>query len=160
MTSSRAEPGETARRSVTLSGEHDSLREGTTLGLVVATTTWVWLALIDAIAGEPFRTFSMLGGIAFFTMIHYLLNLAYALAIVSLIHGAVRQPSLLFAVGFGFLMIEFAFAMVTVMLSHVLGQLAWVRIFFGSLLGAVVAVVILSRKHPLVAQLRQAEDET
>lgn len=146
--------------SATLSGKHDSLREGTTLGFVVATTTWVWLALVDAIAGEPFRTFAVLGGIASFTVIHYLLNLAYGLAIVSLIHGAVRQPSLLFAVGFGFLMMEFAFAMVTVMLSHLLGELAWVRIFGGSLIGAAIAIIILSRRHPLAAQLRRAEEET
>jgi hypothetical protein len=148
-----------ATGSVILSGRHNSLREGATLGLVVATTTWVWLALVDAIAGEPFRTFAVLGGIAFFTVIHYLLNLAYALAIVSLIHGSVRQPSLFFAVGFGFVMIEFAFAMATVMLSHVLGDLAWVRIFLGSLIGAVVAIIMLSRRHPLAAQLRQAEEE-
>jgi hypothetical protein len=144
----------------TLSGKHDSLREGAALGLAVATTTWVWLALIDAIAGEPFRTFAVLGGITFFTVMHYLLNLAYALAIVSLIHGAVREPSLITAVGFGFLMMEFAFAMVTVMLSHVLGELAWVRIFLGSLIGAGVAIIILSRRHPLGAQLRQAEEST
>jgi hypothetical protein len=146
--------------SVTLSGKHDSLREGATLGFVVATATWVWLALVDAIAGEPFRTFIVLGGIASFTVIHYVLNLTYGLAIVSLIHGAARQPSLIMAVGFGFLMIEFAFAMVTVMLSHVLGELAWIRIFGGSLIGAVIAIVILSRRHPLAAQLRQAEEET
>lgn len=158
--SAPTEPSDAVRGSVTLPGKHASLREGTSLGLVVATATWVWVALVDAIAGQSFRTFTVLGGIASFTVIHYLLNVAYGVAIVSLIHGAVRQPSLLFAVGFGFLMIEFAFAMVTVMLSHVLGELAWVRIFVGSLIGAAIAVVILSRRHPLAAQLRQAEEET
>jgi hypothetical protein len=130
------------------------------LGLVVATVTWVWVALVDAIAGQPFHTFTVLGGVVPFTVIHYLLNVAYGVAIVSLIHGAVRQPSLLLAVGFGFLMMEFAFAMVSVMLSHLLGELSWVRIFIGSLIGAAVAVIILSRRHPLAAQLRQAEEET
>jgi hypothetical protein len=158
--SAPAEPSDAVRGSVTLSGKHASLREGTSLGLVVATATWVWVALVDAIAGQPFRTFTVLGGIASFTVIHYLLNVTYGLAIVSLIHGAVRQPSLLFAVGFGFLMMEFAFAMVTVMLSHVLGELAWVRIFGGSLIGAAIAIMILSRRHPLATQLRQAEEET
>jgi hypothetical protein len=158
--SAPAERSEGVRASVTLSGKHASLREGTTLGLVVATAPWVWVALVDAIAGQPFRTFTVLGGIVPFTGIHYLLNVAYGVAIVSLIHGAVRQPNLLFAVGFGFLMMEFAFAMVAVMLSHVLGELAWVRIFAGSLIGAAIAVVILSRRHPLAAQLRQAEEET
>jgi hypothetical protein len=130
------------------------------LGLVVATVTWVWVALVDAIAGQPFHTFTVLGGVVPFTVIHYLLNVAYGVAIVALIHGAVRQPSLLLAVGFGFLMMEFAFAMVSVMLSHLLGELSWVRIFIGSLIGAAVAVIILSRRHPLAAQLRQAEEET
>ena len=41
----------------TLSGKHDSLREGARLGLVVATSIWIWLAVVDAVAGEPFRTF-------------------------------------------------------------------------------------------------------
>ena len=140
--------------------KHDSLREGAALGLVVATSIWVWLALIDAIAGEPFRTFTVLGGIGAFTLVHYLLNLTYGVAILSLIHGAGREPSLVIAVGFGFLMVEFAFAMVTVMLSHLLGELAWVRIFGGSLIGAAIAIIILSRGHPLAAQLRQAEEET
>jgi hypothetical protein len=147
-------------RPLFLSPEHASLREGTSLGLVVATVTWVWVALVDAIAGQPFHTFTVLGGVVPFTVIHYLLNVAYGVAIVALIHGAVRQPSLLLAVGFGFLMMEFAFAMVSVMLSHLLGELSWVRIFIGSLIGAAVAVIILSRRHPLAAQLRQAEEET
>jgi hypothetical protein len=156
----RARPREPGRGSVTLLGKHDSLREGATLGLAVATATWVWVALVDAIAGQSFRTFTVLGGIGSFTLIHYLLNLTCGIAIVSLIHGAVRQPSLLIAVGFGFLMMEFAFAMVTVLLSHVLGELAWVRIFVGSLIGAVLAIIMLSRRHPLAAQLRRAEEET
>jgi hypothetical protein len=149
-----------ATTTVDHSGSHDSLREGAALGLVVATATWVWLAVVDAVAGEPFRTFTVLGGIVLFTAMHYLLNLAYAMAIVSGIHGAVRAPSLFLAVGFGFLMIEVAIAFVTILLSNVgLGQLAWVRIFGGSLLGAAITIVILARRHPLVALLRRAEEE-
>jgi hypothetical protein len=145
---------------VTLSGKHDSLREGARLGLVVATSIWVWLAVVDAVAGEPFRTFTVLGGIVVFTGMHYLLNLAYGLVIVSGIHGAAREPSLAIAVAFGFVIVEFTFAMVTVLLSHLgLGELAWVRIFGGSLIGAVIAIVILARGHPLAAELRQAEQE-
>jgi hypothetical protein len=140
--------------------KHDSLREGAGLGIVVATSIWVWLALVDAIAGEPFRTFTVLGGISTFTLVHYLLNLTYGVAILSLIHGAAREPSLVIAVGFGFLMVEFAFAMVTVMLSQLLGELAWVRIFGGSLVGALIAIVVLARRHPLAADLRRAERQS
>ncbi|PYP70033.1 MAG: hypothetical protein DMD41_15830 [Gemmatimonadetes bacterium] len=141
-------------------GKHNSLREGARLGLVVATSIWVWLAAVDAVAGEPFRTFNVLGGIALFTTMHYVLNLAYGVIIVSAIHGAQREPSLVMAVAFGFPIVEFWFALVTVLVSHLgLGELAWVRIFGGSLIGTAIAIVILSRGHPLAAELRQAEEE-
>ena len=141
-------------------GKHNSLREGARLGLVVATSIWVWLAVVDAIVGEPFRTFTVLGGIALFTAMHYLLNVAYGVLVVSGIHGAVREPSLVMAVAFGFPIVEFVFALVTVLLSNMgLGELAWVRSFGGSLIGTAIAIVILARRHPLAAELRQAEDE-
>jgi hypothetical protein len=141
-------------------GKHNSLREGARLGLVVATSIWVWLAVVDAIAGEPFRTFTVLGGIGLFTAMHYLLNLAYGVLLVSGIHGAAREPRLVIAVAFGFPVVEFVFALVTVLLSHLgLGELAWVRIFGGSLIGTIIAIVILARRHPLAAELRQAEEE-
>jgi len=145
---------------VTLSGKHDSLREGARLGLVVATSIWVWLAVVDAVVGEPFRTFTVLGGVALFTAMHYLLNVAYGAVIVAAIHGAAREPSLVMAVACGFPIVEFVFALVTVLLSHLgLGELAWVRIFGGSLIGTAIAIVILARRHPLAAEVRQAEEE-
>jgi len=143
-----------------LTHEHNSVREGTVLGLVVATCIWVWLAAVDAIAGKPFLTFTVLGGIAGFTVMHYLLNVAYGVAIMSIVHTAARAPSAIFAVGFGFLMLEFAFALVTAAFSSGrLGELAWVRLFGGSVIGAVIAIVIVTRRHPLVALLHHAEEE-
>ena len=138
--------------------KHNSLWEGTRFGLVVATTIWVWLAGVDAVVGQPFRTFAVLGGIAQFTVLHYLLNVAYGIAIVWAIHGAAREPSLVMGVAFGFFIVEFGFAMLTVLLSHLgLGQLAWVRILGGNLVGAAVAAVLLFRTHPVVQELRKAE---
>jgi hypothetical protein len=146
--------------SAVLAGTHDTLREGVALGVAVATTIWVWLAAVDALVGEPFHTFTTLGGITAFTAAHYLLNVTYAVVILSAVHGAVRQPSLIIALVFGLVMVQFVFAMVTVILSQAgLGQLAWVRIFGGSLIGGAVAIVILNRRHPLAAQLRRAEEE-
>jgi hypothetical protein len=140
--------------------KHNALREGGALGLVVATSIWLWLAVVDAVAGQPFYTFRVLGGVAPFTLLHYLLNVTYGVAIVSAVHGAAREPSLVIAVAFGFMIIEFAFAMLTVLLSHLgLGELAWVRIFGGSVLGAVIAWLMLSRHHRLVEELRAAEEE-
>lgn len=145
---------------VTLQG-HDSLREGAALGLVVATATWLWLALVDAVAGEPFLTFAVFGGIIAFTVVHYLLNIAYGAAIMAGVHGAVRAPSLIFGIGFGFLMLEFAFALLSAALWHSpLGALAFLRIFGGSVIGAAVAFAVIMRHHPLATLLHQAEEET
>jgi len=136
---------------------HSSLWEGTRLGLVVATTIWIWLAGVDAIVGQPFRTFNVLGGIAQFTLLHYVLNLTYGIAIVWALHRAAREPSLVMGVAFGFFILEFGFVMLTILLSHLgLGELAWVRILGGNLVGAAVAAVLLLRTHPVVQELRQA----
>ena len=141
--------------------QHDSLREGAVLGLVVATVIWLWLVAVDAIVGEPFLTFSILGGIAGFTVMHYLLNLAYGVSIMSIVHAAGRQPSAIYALGFGFLMLELAFALVTAAFSSGrLGELAWIRLFGGNVIGSVIALAIVMRRHPLVALLHQAERET
>ena len=140
--------------------KHNSLWEGTRLGLVVATTIWVWLAGVDAIVGQPFRTFTVLGGIAQFTLLLYLLNVAYGVAIVWALHRAAREPSLVMGVAFGFFILEFGFAMLTILLSHLgLGELAWVRILGGNLVGAALAAVLLFRTHPVVRELRQAQTQ-
>src|SRR6266550_186686 len=110
--------------------KHDSLREGAWLGVVVATSIWVWLAVVDGAV------------------------------IVSLVHGAAREPSLVIGMAFGFLVIEFGFVMITVLLSHMgLGELAWARILGGNLIGAAIAFVMLSRQHRLRDGFRQAEEE-
>ena len=138
--------------------KHTAMREGATLGLIVATSTWLWVAIVDAIAGDPFRTFTVLGGVAAFTIGHYLLNLIYGVVLVLGLRGTTREPTLMMAIVFGFLMIEFAFAFLTAVLSNLgLGDLAWLRVFAGSLVGAVVAVTVLSRRHPLVDRVRNAK---
>ena len=134
-----------------------SLREGVILGLVVATSIWLWIAIVDAIAGEPFRTFAVLGGIRVFTVLHYALCLAYGVAAVAVVHGAALEPSLMLGAAFAFFILEFGFAMLTVLLSQVgLGELAWVRILGGNVVGAVLTFVMLSRRHPLRQELKQA----
>ena len=133
-------------------------REGVTLGLIVATTTWVWVAIVDAIAGDPFHTFTVLGGVAVFTIVHYALNLVYGIVLVAAIRGTRREPTLMMAVVFGFIMVEFAFAFVATVFSNLgLGALAWVRLFAGSLIGAAVAALVLARHHPLVDCVRRAK---
>ena len=140
-------------------GEHRALREGTNLGIIVATVTWLWLALIDVISGDAFRTPTMFGGIIAFTLVHYVLNVVYAVSLVSLIHGATRYPTLILVALIGCTMVEIGFIMLTAALSYFLGAIAWVSIFGGSVIGAAIAFQLLALKHPLGALLRQAETE-
>ena len=143
-----------------LSARHDSLREGTALGVIVATGIWLWLALIDALAGQPFHTFSVLGGITTFTIAHYLLNIVYGIVVVSAIHAATREPSTAIALVFGIVTLEIAFGMLTILLSHLgLGARAWLGIFGGSLIGTGLALFVLSRQHPLVTLVRDADSD-
>src|SRR5687767_2883093 len=139
--------------------DHEVRREGATLGAIVASVTWLWLALIDAFSGDPLRTPTILGGIAAFTLVHYALNIVYALLLVSLIHGAMRHPSLILVALVGFAMVEIGFIMGTAALSYFLGGIAWVSIFGGSLIGAAIAFLLLALKHPLGALLHKAENE-
>ena len=62
------------------------------------------------------------------------------------------------ALVFGLVMLEIAIAMLTALLSHIgLGELAWVRVFGGSLVGVATALFALSRQHPLAARVRHAD---
>jgi hypothetical protein len=118
----------------------------------------VWIAAVDAVAGYPFQTFRALGGIAAFTAVHYLLNIVYGVVITSAVRGAAREPSLALALVFGLVTLEIALAMLTVLLSHLgLGELAWVRIFGGSVVGLTMALFLVSRRHPLAERLRHAD---
>jgi hypothetical protein len=50
--------------------------------------------------------------------------------------------------------------MLTMLLSHAgLGELAWVRILGGNLIGAVLGWSILARSHPVLEEIREADAE-
>jgi hypothetical protein len=135
---------------------HSTIREGIRLGCLVAASIWLWIAAVDAVVGEPFHTFNVLGGMAVFTVTHFALNIALASVVVAGMQGAIREPSFIGAVIMLFLILELALAMATVFLSHAgLGDLAWLRIFGGSIVGAAVAIVSLIRRQSLRTVLRQ-----
>lgn len=140
--------------------ERNPMREGALLGLTAAAGIWLWIAAIDLIAGEPFRVFDVLGGVVVFTVVHVLLNVIYGVALTSVVHRAQEAPSVIIGLMFVFIIIEIAFAMVTIFLANLaLGELAWLRIFGGSVVGAAIAFGMLYRKHPLALQLHRAEAE-
>ena len=139
---------------------HSTLREGAILGALVGTGIWGWIALVDAIVGEPFRTFFVLGGVAPFTALHYLLCVTYGVVTVSLVHAAAREASLIVGAALAFFLLELAFVMLSAILSQVgLGGLAWYRILGGNVVGAILTVLILWRRHPLGQEFRDAAAE-
>ena len=139
---------------------HSSLREGAILGAVVGTGIWAWIAMVDAVVGEPFRTFAVLGGVARFTALHFVLCLAYGVVAVSVVHAAAREASLMVGAAFAFFLLEFAFVLLTAILSQGgLGGLAWARIVGGNVVGATLTVLILWRRHPLAQEFRDGTAE-
>ena len=141
------------------SAKQGVLREGAKLGLIVAIATWLWLVLVDAVSGDPFRVITTLGGIVAFSVGHGILNVVYGVSLVSCVHGAVREPSLVMAALFGYVMVEIGFIMFTAALSSFLGGIAWLSILGGSLVGAAIAFLLLLQAHPLKTLLHRAETE-
>ena len=136
---------------------HSSLREGVILGALVGTSIWAWIAIVDAVLGRPFETFAVLGGIARFTVLHYVLCLIYGVVAVAVVHAAARETSLVVGAAFAFFVLEFGFVMLSAILSQMgLGGLAWVRILGGNIVGATVTFLVLWTRHPLARELRDA----
>ena len=126
----------------------------------MGTGIWAWIATVDAVVGEPFRTFTVLGGVARFTALHFVLCLAYGVVAVSVVHAAAREASLMVGAAFAFFLLEFAFVMLTAILSQGgLGGLAWARIVGGNVVGATLTVLILWRRHPLAQEFRDGTAE-
>lgn len=135
-------------------------RSGVVLGGTIAFVTWSWVAIVDVALGRPLETFSILGGTALFTVVHVALCLAYGCALAAAVRAASAEPGVILAAIFGTLLLEVAFAMLTVLLSMTaLGALAWLRIFVGSLLGTAVAFVMLNHWYPLAELVRHAQEE-
>jgi hypothetical protein len=135
-------------------------RQGLILGTITATIIWLWVASVDAVNGQPFHTFQVLGGIAGFTIVHYLLNIAYASAVVGIARGAARTPSLVIGAIFGFIVLEVGFGMLSAILSEsAIGSRSWIVILGGSLIGAATMFTLLTRTYDLRARLHEAEEE-
>jgi len=141
-------------------GIHNTKREGVRLGLVIGSATLLWVSLVDAFAGTPFRTMDALGGAVMFTVLHYSLNMIYGIVVLSAVHGARRVPSLIIALVFGVITLEGAFAMLTNVVAVSIGDVAWVGIFGGSLIATAIGIFLLSQSHPLAQYLHEAEAET
>lgn len=136
------------------------LPEGVRLGAAAAAVTWVWVLLLDLLAGQPLHAFDVLGGVVPFTIGHAVLHIVYASVVVAAARASTEAPSLVIALIFGFVMMEIAFAMLAVILGqNGLGTLAWAQVFGGSLLGLGIVGAHLLRHYPMAALLHRAEEE-
>jgi hypothetical protein len=153
-------PGAAVASARDRAGAEESAGSGLRLGLLMGTVAWLWVAASDAVLGHPFQTFSVLGGIAAFTIVHYILNLAYGAAAMSFVRGALRAPSLIIGLIFIFIIFEVAFAMLTVLLSHsAIGMSAWLVLYGGNAASTAAGAWYISRRYPLGELLHQAEEE-
>jgi len=115
---------------------------------------------VAAAVEKQFHTFALLGGLGRFITLHFLLCLTYGVVAVSVVHAAAREASLMVGAAFAFFLLEFAFVMLTAILSQgSLGGLAWARILGGNAVGAALTLLILWRRHPLAQEFRDGTAE-
>jgi hypothetical protein len=144
--------------SVRASEEHNTTTEGVRLGLVIGVITWLWVAGFDFITGEPFQTLRFFGDVAGFTLLHFLLCVAYGYSIMSAVHASLKEASVIYALIFSSILFQAGFVMLTILLdSFGLGSAAWGRFLGGNLVAAVITYAIVARRHPLLEVFRTAE---
>lgn len=154
------------------------LNEGRRAGLIGATSIWLWVLAVDAIAGEPFHTTavlgrdllgillpgadaSLLGGVTAFTLAHYALWIALGSLAVRAIGADARSPGVLLAAFNVLTLLQLALVGLTqIFIETQLGRDAWAALFGGNVIGSVLVGAYLLRRHPeLPAQLRRDGDE-
>jgi hypothetical protein len=144
--------------------------EGLVAGLLGAATIAVWFLILDSLAGQPFRTPTILGTAIFrggrgltapdgvpvsfemvllYTWIHALVFWVIAGVAARLLRVAERQPNAGFGILLLFVVFEFGFvAAALVFAEPVLHAVTWPAILGGNLLAALVMGVYFRRRHP------------
>ena len=147
---------------------HNSIREGVYAGFIGATAIVVWFAIIDIIAGHPFRTPSILGAglasilgkppmmpdtvgfhIFIYTVFHYAVFMLVGILLAKIVHQAARTPAILAGALIAFVAFELgAFGLTTLLTESRLGGMAWYQIFIANVLGAGGMFWLMWRRHP------------
>ena len=144
-------------------------QEGMVAGLLGAATIAVWFLLLDALAGRPLYTPTVLGSALFrrgaapplaevlpdfemvwmFTWVHGLVFVVIGGVAARLLALAERQPSAGFGVLLLFVVFEFGFvAAAMVFAEPVLHALAWPSILVATLLAAAAMAGYFRWRHP------------
>jgi hypothetical protein len=146
--------------------------EGIRAGLVGASIIALWFLLIDAVAGRPFYTPTVLGDALFrggaglkggpiqpslelvagFTWVHYLVFMLIGVGAARLMALAERNPSVGFGIVLFFAVFEFGFLLASMVFAEgVLHRLAWPAVVVGNLLAAAGMGWVLWRAHRQLA---------
>ena len=137
---------------------HSTSREGVRLGLIIGAATWLWVAGFDYVRGEPFYTIDYLGGLAKFTLVHFVLCITYGLTLMSAVHASMKEPTVMFALIFCTILFQAAVVAATGVLENIgVGRQAWAQFLVGNIIATVVALYVISRDHSLLKLYHQAE---
>lgn len=140
------------------------LREGIVAGLVGAVIVALWFLAIDAIAGEPLRTPTLLGtallrqasagpAILLYSVVHGLAFALFGVVAALLIAGAEREPVFVFALVILFTAFEVAsFGAIVIAAKWILDALAGWTIFVGNLLAAGAMLGYFFKGHRRLAR--------
>ncbi len=150
---------------------HSLLREATDVWLVGAGTVVGWFLLRDSIAGHPLYTPGALGQIVLFghrtpefgwldwtaiggyAFLPFILFAAFAVAVVSALHRAIRQPTWLVALLLLFVSAEVFFLGASyALLSRTGAEALWGSVVVANLLAVLAIGVYLWRTHRLVSR--------
>ena len=154
------------------------MREGVTVGMLGASAVAVWFLLVDAMAGEPFRTPALLGGVLFhgvadplhpavtavvvlqYTLVHGVVFLVFGLLVAGLLALADREPRLLFALVMLFCCFEvFVVGAIAILAEWLFATVAWWTIITANALATLMMGGYLFLAHRrLVRDFLQADD--
>lgn len=145
--------------------------EGLVAGVIPATVVWLWLALVDAIAGNPFETAHVMGGgvvsvvlspgglapewvgVVVFTIIHFAIWIIVGTVVLATIRGDDQAPGVVLWPMVTVLVLQVVFVGWAAMLTQTrLGSRAWLAIIGGELLGWVALAWYLVRQYPAMLQ--------
>ena len=149
---------------------HRTARQGIIVGLIGAFTVAAWFLIVDFIAGQPFFTPAALGTLLFrggggpedvvvsagpvlgYTFVHFSFFILFGELIAGLTEQVEKFPPLIFGLMILFVVFEvFFIALVAILGSWILRELAWWAILIGNLLAAIAMGLYMWRVHPALA---------
>jgi hypothetical protein len=147
------------------------LWEGLVSSLIGAGAVALWFLIVDTLSGRPFYTPAILGSAASFGLrdpsevvinlqsvgvysaFHFLAFFAVGIVAAVLAGEAAKSPNVLWLVAEFFIIFEFAFyAAVALVVTPLLGELAWINVAVGNLIASVGMAWYFLHAHPAIRE--------